>query len=117
MTITGGADYAGETQLFDLPGGLVVDDKGRAAADRLVKFRHRVGNRSSDALIFPRATHQVVVFVVEGREDVIAVFVGFDAAAVEVKCLSHRTHVIEAANRHAIERAFSFDVAGDSTAV
>ena len=61
-------------QLFDLPGGLVVDDIGRAAADRLVKFHHSVGNRSRDTLIFPRTTHQVVVFVVEGREYVVTIF-------------------------------------------
>src|SRR5262245_7621889 len=64
-------------QLFDLPGGLVVDDNGRAAADRLVKFHHIVGNRSRDTFVFPRTAHQVVVFVVEGREYVVAVFVGF----------------------------------------
>lgn len=69
-------------QLFDLPGGLVVDDKGRAAADRLVKFHERVGNRSRDTFIFPRTTHQVVVLVVEGREYIVAVFVGFNAATV-----------------------------------
>ena len=66
-------------QLFDLPGGLVVDDKGRAAADRLVKFHESVGNRSRDTFIFPRTTHQVVVFVVEGREYIVAIFVGFNA--------------------------------------
>src|SRR5687768_6038867 len=58
-------------QLFDPPGGLVVDDIGRAAADRLVKFHHRVGNRSRNTFIFPSTTHQVVVFVVEGREYVV----------------------------------------------
>ena len=77
-------------QLFDLPGGLVVDDIGRAAADRVVKFHHSVGNRSRDTFIFPRTTHQVVVFVVEGREYVVTIFVGFNAAPVEVKCLSHQ---------------------------
>jgi hypothetical protein len=56
MTIIDGTDYARGLQLFDLPGGLVVDDHGRAAADRLVKFHHSVGNRSRDAFIFPRAT-------------------------------------------------------------
>jgi len=45
-------------QLFDLPGGLVVDDKGRAAADRLVKFHESVGNRSRDTFIFPRTTRR-----------------------------------------------------------
>ena len=49
-------------QLFDLPGGLVVDDKGRAPADRVVKFHDSVGNRSRDAFIFPRTTHQIMVF-------------------------------------------------------
>jgi len=58
----------------------VVDDHGRAAADRLVKFHHSVGNRSRDAFVFPRATHHGVVFVVEGREYVVAIFVGFNAA-------------------------------------
>ena len=69
-------------QLFDLPGGLVVDDIGRAAADRVVKFHHSVGNRSRDTFIFPRTTHQVVVFVVEGREYVVTIFVGFNATPV-----------------------------------
>ena len=64
-------------QLFDLPGGLVVDDAGPVAADRVVKFHHGVGNRSRDTLIFLRAAHQVVVFVVVGREYVVAIFVGF----------------------------------------
>jgi hypothetical protein len=95
----------------------VVDDIGRAAADRLVKFHESVGNRSRDTFIFPRTTHQVVVFVVEGREYVVTIFVGFNAAPVEVKCLSHRALVIEAANRHVVQRAFSFDIAGDSSAV
>ena len=44
-------------QLFDLPGGLVVDDIDPAAADHLVKFHHSVGNRSRDTFIFPRTTH------------------------------------------------------------
>ena len=67
----------------------MVDDIGRAAADRFVKFHHSVGNRSRDTFIFPRSTHQVVVFVVEGREYVVTIFVGFNAATVEVNCLSH----------------------------
>jgi hypothetical protein len=75
-------------QLLDLPGGLVVDDKGRAAADRLVKSHHSVGNRSRDTLIFPRTTHQGVVFVVDDCEYVVTIFVGFNAAAVELKYLS-----------------------------
>ena len=70
-------------KLFDLPGGLVVDDIGRAAAHRLVKFHVSVGNRSRDTFIFPRTTHQVVVFVVEGREYVVTIFVGFNTATVE----------------------------------
>ena len=53
-----------------------------AAADRLVKFHESVGNRSRDTFIFPRTTHQVVVFVVEGREYIVAIFVGFNAAPV-----------------------------------
>ena len=40
-------------QLFDLPGGLVVDDIGQAAPDRFVKLHHSVGNRSRDTFIFP----------------------------------------------------------------
>ena len=32
--------------LFDLPLGLVVDDKGRAAADRVVKLHDSVGSLS-----------------------------------------------------------------------
>jgi hypothetical protein len=94
--------------LFDLPDGLVVDDPGRAAADRLVKSHHSVGNYSRDTFIFPRTTHQVVVFVVEGRKYVVTIFVGFNAATVEVMCLSHHAPVKEAANRHVVERAFSF---------
>src|SRR4029079_4346509 len=104
-------------QLFDLPGGLVVDDNGRAAADRLVKFHHSVGNRSRDTFIFPCTTHQVVVFVVEGREYVVTIFIGFNAAPVVVRCFSHHAQVIKAANRHVMERAFSFDIAGDSSGV
>jgi hypothetical protein len=103
--------------LLDLPSGLVVDDKGRAAADRVVKFHDSVGNRSRDTFIFPRTIHQVVVFVIEGREYVVAIFVGFNAATVEVICLSYDAPVIEAANRHVVERAFSFDIAGDSSFV
>ena len=80
-------------RLLDLPGGLVVDDIGWAAADRVVKFHHSVGNRSRDTFIFPRTTHQVVVFVVEGREYVVTIFVGFNAAPVEVKCLSQQALV------------------------
>src|SRR5262249_49601578 len=64
-----------------------------------------------------RTTHQVVVFVVEGREYVVAIFVGFNAATVEVICLSHHAPVIEAANRHVMERAFSFYIAGNSSLV
>ena len=104
-------------QLLDLPGGLVVNHMGWAAADRLVKSHHSVGNRSRDTLIFPRTTHQVVVFVVDDCEYVVAIFVGFNAAPVEVNCLSHHAPVIEAANRHVMERAFSFDIAGDSSVV
>ena len=42
-------------QLFDLPSGLVVGYKRRAAADRVVKFHISVGNRSRYTFIFPRA--------------------------------------------------------------
>jgi hypothetical protein len=49
----------------------VVDDIGRATADRLVKFNHSVGDCSRDTLVFPGATHQVVIFVIEGREYVV----------------------------------------------
>ena len=104
-------------QLFNLPGGLVVDDIGRAAADRVVKFHHSVGNCSRDTFIFSRTTHQVVVVVVEGREYVVTIFVGFNATPVQVKCLSHQALVSEAANRHVIERAISFEIAGDSSGV
>ena len=104
-------------RLFDLPGGLVVDDKSRTAADRFVKFHDSVGNRSRYTFIFPRTTHHVVVFVVKGREYVVAIFVGFNAATVEVICLSHDAPVIEAANRHVVERAFSFDISGDFSLV
>ena len=60
----------------------MVDDIGLAAADRVVKVHHGVGNRSRDTFIFPRTTHQIVVFVVEGREYVVTIFVGFNAAPV-----------------------------------
>jgi hypothetical protein len=103
--------------LFDFPSGLVVDDKGWAAADRVVKFHDSVGNRSRYAFIFPRTTHQVVVLIVEGREYVVAIFVGFNAATVEVIRLSHHAPVIEAANSHVMERTFSFDIACDSSFV
>ena len=45
-------------QLFDLPSGLVVGYKRRAAADRVVKFHISVGNRSRYTFIFPRTTYQ-----------------------------------------------------------
>jgi hypothetical protein len=108
--------FSGRLQLFDLPLGLVVDDKGRATADRLVKSHQSVGNRSRDTLIFPRTARQVVVFVVDDREYVVTI-VGFNAATVELKYLSHHAQVIESANRHVVERAFSFDIAGDSSLV
>ena len=60
----------------------MVDDPGRAAADRVVKSHHSVGNCSRYTFIFPRTTDQVVVFVVEGREYVVTIFVGFNAAPV-----------------------------------
>jgi hypothetical protein len=41
-------------QLFDFPSGLVVHDKRLAAADRLVKYHHSVGNCSRYTFIFPR---------------------------------------------------------------
>jgi len=90
---------SGRNPLFDLPSGLVVDDIGRVAADRVVKFHHSVGDRSSDTLIFPRTTHQIMIFVIEGREYVVTIFVSFNAATVEVKCLTHPALVSEAANR------------------
>ena len=95
----------------------MVDDIGRAAADRVVKLHPSVGNRSRDALIFPRTTHQIVVFVIKGGEYVVTIFVGFNAAAVEVKCVSRQALVSQAANRHVMERAFSFDIAGDASDV
>src|SRR5262245_22762140 len=104
-------------QLFDLPGGLVVDDPGRSVADRVVKFRYSVGNLSRDTFIFPRTTHQVMVVVVEGCEYVVTIFVGFDARSVEMICLSHHAPVHEAADRHVVERAFSIDVPVDSSCV
>jgi hypothetical protein len=70
--------------LLDFPSGLVVDDAGLVAVDGVVQSRHRVGNLSGDALIFSRAALEVVVLIVESGEDVVAIFVGFDAAAVEV---------------------------------
>ena len=61
--------YATHAALLDLPSGLVVDDIGWAAADRVVKFHHSVGYRSRDTFIFPRTTHQIMVFVIKGREE------------------------------------------------
>jgi hypothetical protein len=104
-------------QLFDLPRGLVADDTGRVAAGRVVKLHHSVGDRSRDTLIFPCTTYQIMVFVIEGREYVVTIFVSFNAATVEVKCLPHQGLVSEAANRHVMERAFSFNIAGDSSDV
>ena len=65
-----------QLQLFDFPGSLVVDDKGLAGADRVVKLPHSVGNRSRYAFIFPRTADQGSGFVVEAREYVVAIFVG-----------------------------------------
>src|SRR5690606_16476705 len=48
---------------------------------------------------------------------VVAIFVGVNTATVDVICLFHHTPVIEAANRHVVERAFSFDIPGDSSLV
>src|SRR5262245_1166374 len=93
----------------------MVGYKRRAPADRVVKFHIGVGNRSRYTFIFPRTTYQSSGFVVEGREYVVAIFVGVNAAPVDVICLSHHAPVIEAANRHVVERAFSFDVTGDSS--
>ena len=95
----------------------MVDNRGRAATDRFVKVHISVGNCSGDTFIFPGTTHQVVVVVVEGREYVVTIFVGFNAAPVVVRCFSHHAQVIKAANRHVMERAFSFDIAGDSSFV
>ena len=39
----------------------MVDDPGRAAADRLVKSHHSVGNCSRYTFIFSHTTHQIVV--------------------------------------------------------
>ena len=102
-------------QLFDLPSGPMVDDNGRAAADRVVKLLLSVANRSGDTFIFPRTTHQVGCFIVEGREYVVAIFVGVNATPVGVTRPFHQAPVIEAANRHVMERASSFNVASDSS--
>src|SRR6476620_3826647 len=102
-------------QLFYLPSGLVVGYKRRAAADRVVKFHISVGNRSRYTFIFPRTTDQGSGFVVEDREYVVAIFVGVNASPVNVICLSHHAPVIEAANRHVVERAFAFDIPGDAS--
>jgi hypothetical protein len=102
-------------RLFDLPSGLVVGYKRRATADRVVKFHISVGNRSRYTFIFPRTAYQDSGFVVEGREYVVAIFVGVNAAPVNVICLSHHGPMIEAANRHVVERAFSFDIPGNSS--
>ena len=93
----------------------MVGYKGRAPADRVVKVYISVGNRSRYTFIFPRTTHQRSGFVVEDREYVVAIFVGVNAAPVNVICLSHHAPVIEAANRHVVERAFSFDIPGDAS--
>jgi len=57
----------------------VDDDKRRAAADCLVKCHYSV----EKCCVFPGAAQQIVGFVVEGREYVIAIHVGFNAAPVE----------------------------------
>ena len=62
----------------------MVDDIRPAASDRLVEFHESERNRSRDTFIFPRTTHQIVVFVVEGREYVVTIFVGFKATPIEV---------------------------------
>ena len=102
-------------RLFDLPSGFVVGYKRRAATDRVVKVYISVGNRSRYTFIFPRTTDQGSGFVVEDREHVVAIYVGVNAAPVNVICLSHHAPVIEAANRHVVERAFSFDIPGDAS--
>jgi hypothetical protein len=66
-------------QLFDLPSGLVVDDNRLATADRVMKWRFSVANRSRDTFIFPGTTHQVGCFVVEGCEYVVAILVAVNA--------------------------------------
>jgi hypothetical protein len=93
----------------------VVDDNGLATANRVVKWHLSVANRSRDAFIFPRTTHQVGGVVVEGPEYVVAIFVGVNATPVGVTCRPHQAPVIEAANRHVMERAFSFDITGNSS--
>jgi hypothetical protein len=40
-----------------------------------------------------------------------------NAAPIEVICLFDRAPVIEAVNRHVMERTFSFDIPGDSRLV
>jgi len=102
-------------QLFYLPSGLVVDDNGLPAAGRVVKLRLSVANRSSNTFIFSRTTHQVGCLVVEGREYVVAIFVDVNATPVGVTCPFHQAPMIEAANRHVMEWAFSFNIASDSS--
>src|SRR5262245_2735582 len=101
--------------LFYLPSGLVVGYLRVATADQVVNVHISVGNRTRYTFIFSRTTYQGSGLVVEGREYVVAIFVGVNAAPVEVICVSHHTPVIEAANRHVVERAFSFDIPGDSS--
>jgi len=91
----------------------VVDDKGLSTADRVVKLRLSVASRSRDAFIFPRTTHQVGCIVVEGREHAVAIFVGVNTTPVGVTCRFRQAPVIEAVNRQVMERAFSFNIAGD----
>ena len=102
-------------QLFDLPSSLVVDNNGLAAADRVVKWCLSVANRSRDTFIFPSTTHQVGCFVIEGREYVVAIFIGVNATPIGVTRPFHQAPVIEAANRHVIERAFPFNIVSNSS--
>src|SRR5262249_28168210 len=60
---------------------------------------------------------QVGRVVIEGREYVVAIFVSVNATPVGVTCPFHQAPVIEATNRHVMERAFSFDIAGDPSLV
>src|SRR5262249_34267828 len=109
--------YVPLLQLFDLPSGLVIYDNGLPTADRVVKRHLTVANRSRDTFIFPRTTHQVGRIVIEGREYVVSIFVSVNATPVGVTCPFHQAPGIEAANRLVMERAFSFDIAGDSSLV
>lgn len=76
----------------------MVDDIGLAAADRLVKFHHSVGNRSRYTFIFPHATGSSSLSerclerthdpwaTVDVRLTGAVIFIGIPVANIEGQC-------------------------------